>query len=52
MGAIYSRLCSPLPSYSGSQSNRGRKRRHEEIDTDSSDDTSTVIEKSLNTPFK
>lgn len=48
MGSIYSRLGSP--SQTCSQITRGRKRKHDEID--SSDETSTVIQKSLNTPVK
>lgn len=54
MGAIYSRLNVPLQSCSGSvtQIIRGRKRKHEEIDSESSDEMSSTIRKSLNTPIK
>lgn len=54
MGAIYSHLNVPLQSCSGSvtQIIRGRKRKHEEIDSESSDEMSSTIRKSLNTPIK
>lgn len=54
MGAIYSRLNEPLRSCSGSvtQIIRGRKRKHEEIESDSSDEMESSIQKSLNTPIK
>lgn len=54
MGGIYSRLNGPLKSCSGSVTEiiTGRKRKHDEIDTDSNDEMSTNIGKSLNTPIK
>lgn len=54
MGAIYSRINEPLRSCSGSvtQIIRGRKRKHEEIESDSGDEMDSSIRKSLNTPIK
>lgn len=54
MGGIYSRINEPLRSYSGSvtQIISGRKRKHEEIDSESSDEMDSSIRKHLNTPVK
>lgn len=54
MGGIYSRLNEPLRSYSGSvtQIISGRKRKHEEVDSDSGDEMESSIRKHLNTPVK
>lgn len=54
MGSIYSRLNVPLQSCSGSVTEiiRGRKRKHEEIDSESGDELFSSIQKSLNTPIK
>lgn len=54
MGAIYSRINRPLRSCSGSVTEiiRGRKRKHEEVETDSGDEMDSSIRKSLNTPVK
>lgn len=54
MGALYSRLNAPLQSCSGSVTEiiTGRKRKHDEVDSESSDEMSSIIGKSLNTPIK
>lgn len=54
MGALYSRLNEPLRLCSGSvtQIISGRKRKHEEIESDSGDDMESSIQRSLNTPIK
>lgn len=54
MGGIYSRINGPLQSYSGSvtQIISGRKRKHEEIDSESGDEMDSNIRRHLNTPVK
>lgn len=54
MGGLYSCLNEPLRSYSGSvtQIISGRKRKHEEIESESGDEMDSSIRKHLNTPVK